>query len=59
MTSIYNNLPQHAVDATSVKSFQSYLTHIARTRCQQQDVWTSCFDPRDNSDNSLDVRDLI
>ena len=59
MTSIYNNLPQHAVDANSVKSFQSYLTHIARTRCQQQDVWTSCFDPRDNSDNSLDVRDLI
>ena len=50
MTDIYNNLPQHVVDAVSVASFQSYLTHIARTRCQQQDVWTSCFDRRDNCD---------
>ena len=50
MTDIYNNLPQHVVDAVSVTSFQSYLTHIARTHCQQQDVWTSCFDQRDNCD---------
>ena len=50
MTDIYNNLPQHVVDAVSVAIFQSYLTHISRTRCQQQDVWTSCFDRRDKCD---------
>ena len=47
MTDIYNNLPQHVVDATSVSSFQSYLMQIVRTRCQLQDVWTSCFDRHD------------
>ena len=38
MTDIYNNLPQHVVDAVSVATFQKCLTHIARTRCQQQDT---------------------
>jgi len=44
MVDIYNNLPQQAVDASSVTSFQQYLIHIARTRCQSEDVaWSSSF----------------
>jgi len=41
---VYNNLPQHVVDATDVGSFQQYLTQIARVRCQQgEDAWASSF----------------
>jgi hypothetical protein len=41
---VYNNLPQHVVDATDVSSFQQYLTQIARTRCQLgEDAWASSF----------------
>ena len=44
MADVYNNLPQHVADAPNVKSFQSYLTQLARTRCQQGDVvWASSF----------------
>ena len=44
MIDIYNNLPQHVVDAPSVSIFQSYLMQIARTRCQQHDAdWASSF----------------
>jgi len=44
MADVYNNLPQHVVDATSVQTFQNYLIQIARTRCQQGDVaWASTF----------------
>ena len=44
MTDIYNDLPQHVVDAPSVKIFKQYLIHIVRTRCQQGDVaWPSSF----------------
>ena len=44
MTDVYNNLPQHAVDASSVKIFQKYLIHIVRTRCKQADLdWPSFF----------------
>ena len=44
VTDVYNNLPQHVVDATGVDTFQSYLTQIARTRCQQgDDAWSSSF----------------
>jgi len=44
MVDIYNNLPQHVVDASSVTCFQQYLNQIARTRCQQEDVaWSSSF----------------
>ena len=51
MTDVYNNLPQHVVDATNVKSFQSYLTQVARTRCQQGDVvWASTFSRRVTGD---------
>ena len=50
MTDIYNNLPQHVVDAVGMATFRSFLAHIARTRCQQQDGWTSCFDRRSNCD---------
>jgi hypothetical protein len=34
MIDLYNALPQHAVDCTSVTTFQAYLTKVARTRCQ-------------------------
>lgn len=37
MTDVYNNLPQHVVDLISVNSFQEYLTHTVRTRCQSGD----------------------
>jgi len=44
MADVYNNLPQHVVDATSVNIFQNYLMQIARTRCQQGDAaWASTF----------------
>ena len=44
MTGVYNNLPQHVVDAPSVKIFQQYLIHVVRTRCQQGDAdWPSSF----------------
>lgn len=44
MVVIYNNLPQSLVDAASVQSFQSGLTQIARTRCQQGVVdWALTF----------------
>ena len=44
MVDIYNNLPQDAVDAVSVSSFQNYLMKIVRARCQQEDVdWASSF----------------
>ena len=44
MADIYNNLPQHVLDASSVKCFQQYLIHIVRTRCQQDDgAWPSSF----------------
>jgi len=44
MVDVYNNLPQQAVDAPTVTIFQKYLMHIARTRCQSEDVaWASSF----------------
>ena len=44
MVDIYNNLPQHVVDNSTVSEFQSYLNHLAYTRCQQGDVsWSSSF----------------
>ena len=44
MVDIYNNLPQHAVDAPSVSIFQSYLNHIACTKCQHGDAaWAASF----------------
>ena len=51
MVDIYNNLPQHVVDVTSVSSFQHYLTHIARTRCQSGDPrWANSFCTRSGPD---------
>ena len=42
MVDVYNDLPQHAVDAPSVQVFQQYLIQIVRTRCQQDDAnWAS------------------
>ena len=44
MVDIYNNLPQHAVDAPSVTYFQTYVNHIVRTRCLQGDAaWAASF----------------
>ena len=44
MIDIYNNLPQHVVDAKSLSSFQNYLTQITRTRCQQgDDAWALSY----------------
>ena len=44
MVDMYNTLPQHAADCSTVSEFQSYLNHIAHTRCQQGDVkWSSSF----------------
>ena len=48
MVDIYNQLPQHAVDCSSVSDFQSYLNQVALTRCKQGDVkWMSSFCRRD------------
>ena len=47
MVDIYNNLPQHVVDAKSLSSFQNYLTQITRTRCQQgDDAWALSYSRR-------------
>ena len=44
MVDIYNNLPQHVVDAPAVHICQTYLMQIVRTRCQQEDSdWASSF----------------
>ena len=51
MADVYNNLPQHVVDATSVKVFQQYLIQIARPRCQLGvDAWASTFCQREGGD---------
>ena len=40
MVDIYNNLPQHVVDAVSVSAFQRALTEKARERCNRNDpLW--------------------
>ena len=47
MCCVYNNLPQDVVDATTVSSFQSLLTKMARTRCEQgAENWMYTFDLR-------------
>ena len=33
LVDVYNLLPQAAVDCTSIASFQSFLSHVARTKC--------------------------
>ena len=44
MVDIYNNLLQQVVDGTSVNSFQHYLIHIVRTRCQSEETrWAKSF----------------
>ena len=50
MVDIYNNLPQQAVDASTVSLFQSYCNHIARTKCEQGDTaWAVSFCRRVNT----------
>ena len=50
MVDIYNNLSQEAVDSASVEIFQSYLTRVARVRCQQGNVkWMYTHDFRSRS----------
>ena len=47
MTDVYNSLSQGAVDCESVASFQSYLTSIARERCEAGNAkWMYTFDLR-------------
>ena len=47
---IYNNLPQAAVDCNSVPAFQSYLTHLARTKCEAGlNNWQFTFNTRSRS----------
>ena len=44
LTHIYNRLPQQVVDCKHVKSFQTELTKIARTLCENEaNHWQSCF----------------
>ena len=41
---VYNRLPQHLVQAPSVKEFQSRLTHAAKERCGNGDpMWRRAF----------------
>ena len=47
MVRIYNDLPQHVVDATSVRDFQHQLMLITRARCQAKDAdWALSFTKR-------------
>ena len=47
MTRIYNSLPQNVVDHDNVKNFQSALTIMARTACQNnQECWWNLFSAR-------------
>ena len=47
MMDIYNFLEQSTVNAKTVSVFQSELTQIVRTRCEQYDAeWRSSFCPR-------------
>ena len=51
MVDIYNNLPQSVVDAKSVCSFQSRLTHMAKERCEQNvPLWEFSFCSRSGPD---------
>ena len=44
MTDVYNRLPQHVIDIPNVSNFQTALTHIARTACQNGNAeWQSTF----------------
>ena len=44
MVDIYNNLPQYVVDASTVSNFQSFLTEMARKRCQLGNAsWAKSF----------------
>jgi len=48
MVYVYNRLPQELVDCATIASFQSGLTHMARTRCQNGDPdWSKAFSCRD------------
>ena len=47
MVDIYNSLPQHIIDSTSVTLFQKALTQMARTRCENGiAAWASVFTRR-------------
>ena len=51
LVDVYNDLPQHVVDAPSVSTLQNYINHIVRTRCQQSDAaWASSFSRRTGVD---------
>jgi hypothetical protein len=47
LVDVYNNLSQTAVDCSSISSFQHYLTHIAKHKCESGDPrWQFCFNTR-------------
>ena len=44
MAHVYNRLPQYVVNSNSVKTFQSFLTKLARRRCVSWDAnWRKAF----------------
>ena len=52
MVTIYNDLPQDVVDATSVGALQHKLMQITRTRCQAKDAdWALSFRKRLSHDD--------
>ena len=60
MVDIYNNLPQHVVDAPSVSIFQRFLTQQTRERCKQGDpLWQFSFNKRSRSSAQDSDSDLI
>jgi len=57
MVDIYNNLPQDIINCNKVSAFQSALTKLARTRCQEGDAaWASTFNRR--AGDNLDGPDM-
>ena len=47
MVNVYNRLPQNVVDIDNIKSFQTVLTQMARTACENNDVmWMKIFHSR-------------
>ena len=49
---IYNRLPQHLIDTTSISVFQAKLQKIVKARAQQGDAdWMDTFSPRLSLDN--------
>ena len=47
MVKVYNHLPQWLIDCSTVSSFQSHLTKLAREKCKKDEPdWKSMFSAR-------------